>query len=138
MTTMATPTTKGCRSDDSVILPGWSVTLVGPSQYPRYTSAVKDGRPWVAQATDKAAKHHMNTTGTRSTAKLSRQKLETQNLKTCNFVGVYTHNLPSHLSSHLQCTSNFSSCHIRTYVRVGSRKLEIAKCKHPSTHAHNS
>ena len=66
MTTMITPTTKGWRCDDSTILPGWSVTLVGPCQYPRYTSAVKDGRPRVAQATDKAAKHHKNTTGTRS------------------------------------------------------------------------
>ena len=47
--------------------------LVGPGQYPRYTSAVKDGRPWVAQATDKAAKHRMTTTGTRSTPKLSQQ-----------------------------------------------------------------
>ena len=43
-------------------------------QYPRYTSAVKDGRPWVAQATDKAAKHHRNATGTRSTPILSPQK----------------------------------------------------------------
>ena len=56
-----TPTTKGCRSDVSIILPVRSVTLVGPWQYPRITSAVKDGRPWVASATHKAAKHHMNT-----------------------------------------------------------------------------
>ena len=62
MTTMTTPTTKGWRSDVSIILLGWSVTLVGPGQYPRYTSAVKDGRPCVAQATDKAARHHRNTT----------------------------------------------------------------------------
>ena len=46
---------------------------MGLGQYPRYTSAVKDGRPWVAQAADKAAKHHMNTTGTRSTPKLSQR-----------------------------------------------------------------
>ena len=71
MTTTTTPTTKGWRSDVSIILPGWSVTLVGSGQYPRYTSAVKDGRPWEAHATDKAAKRHMNTTGTRSTPKLS-------------------------------------------------------------------
>ena len=44
-------------------------------QYPRYTSAVKVGRPWVAQATDEAAKHHRNTTGTRSTPKFSQQLL---------------------------------------------------------------
>ena len=70
MTTMTTPTTRGWRSDVSIILPGWSVSLVDPGQYPRYTSAVKDGRPWVAQATEKAAKHHRNTTGTRPTPKL--------------------------------------------------------------------
>ena len=40
---------------------------MGPGQYPQYTSAVKDGRLWEAQATDKAAKHHRSTTGTRST-----------------------------------------------------------------------
>ena len=34
---------------------------MGSSQYSRYTSAGKDGRPWVAQATDKAAQHHRNT-----------------------------------------------------------------------------
>ena len=51
MTTMTTPTTKGC-SDVSIILPEWCVTLVGPGQCPRITSAVK--------------KH----TGTRSTPKL--------------------------------------------------------------------
>ena len=72
-TTMTTPSTKVCRSDDSIILLGWSVTLLNPSQYPRYTCAVKDGRPWVAQATDKAAKHNRNTAGTRSTPKLSHQ-----------------------------------------------------------------
>ena len=48
---------------------------MGPGQYPRYTIAVKDGRPWVAQATDKAAKQQRNTTGTRSTLKLSHQSL---------------------------------------------------------------
>ena len=69
MTTMTTPTTKG--SDDSIILLGWGVALVGPGQYPRYTSAIKDGRPWAANATDKAAEHHWNTTGTRSTPKFS-------------------------------------------------------------------
>ena len=68
MTTMTTPTIKGG-------LPGWSVSLVGPGEYPRYTSAVKDGTPWVAQATHKAAKHHRITTGTRSTAKLSHQNM---------------------------------------------------------------
>ena len=62
----ATPTSKGWRSDVSIILPGWSLTLVGPGQYPRYTSAVKDGRPWVAQATHKAAKHHKNTIYTKT------------------------------------------------------------------------
>ena len=67
--TMTTPTTKSSRSDVSIILPGWSVTLVGPRQYPRCASTVKDGRPWVA--TDKAAKHHRNTTGTGSTPKFS-------------------------------------------------------------------
>ena len=46
-------------------------SLVGPGQYPRYNSAVKEGRPWVAQATDKAARHHKNTTRIRSTPKLS-------------------------------------------------------------------
>ena len=35
-----TPTTKGRRSDVSIISLGWSVTL-GPSQYPRHTSATK-------------------------------------------------------------------------------------------------
>ena len=50
-----TPTTNGWHSDVSIILPGWSVTLVGPCQYPRYTSAAKDGRPWVAQATHRQA-----------------------------------------------------------------------------------
>ena len=49
---------KGWRSDVSIILLGWSVTLVGPSQYPRYTSAVKDG---TAQATHKAALHQPRT-----------------------------------------------------------------------------
>ena len=44
---------------------------MGLGHYPRYTSAVKDGRPWVAQATDNAAKHHGNTTGTRSTPTFS-------------------------------------------------------------------
>ena len=44
---------------------------MGPGQYPRYTSAAKDGRPWVAHVTDEAAKHHLNMTGTRSTPKLS-------------------------------------------------------------------
>ena len=66
MTSMTTPITKGCLSDLSIILPTWSVAQVGPGQYPRYTSAVKDGRPWVAQATDKAAKHHRNTTHTKT------------------------------------------------------------------------
>ena len=34
---------------------------MGPGQYPRYTSAVKDGRPWVAQRLTKP----QSTTGTR-------------------------------------------------------------------------
>ena len=71
MTTMTTPITKGWRSDDSIILPGWSVTPVGLGQYPRCTSAIKDGRSSAVQATDKDAKHHRSTTGTRSTQKLS-------------------------------------------------------------------
>ena len=49
---------------------------MGPGQYQRHTSALKDGRPWVAQATEKAAKHHMNTTRTRSTLKLSHHFFE--------------------------------------------------------------
>ena len=61
-----TPTTKGWRSDVSIILPGRSVTLVGPSHFPRYTSAVKDGKSWVAQASRKAAKHHKNTIYTKT------------------------------------------------------------------------
>ena len=94
MTMMTTPTTRGWRSNVSSILPGWSVTLVGPGQYPRYTSAAKDGKLWVAQATDKAAKHLLNTTGTRSTPKLSHQLqdllpypgLLVSTVDTCTFV----------------------------------------------------
>ena len=71
MTTMTTRTTKGWRSDDSIILLGCSVTLVGPGQYPRYTSAVKEREAVGSPATDKAAKHDRNTTGTRSTPKFS-------------------------------------------------------------------
>ena len=66
MATMTTPTTKGWRFDASIILLGWSVTLAGPGQHPRYTSAVKVGRPWVAQRLTMPP----NTTGTRSTPKL--------------------------------------------------------------------
>ena len=40
MTTMTTPTTKGWRSDVSIITLGWRVTLVGPGQHPRYSGAV--------------------------------------------------------------------------------------------------
>ena len=43
---------KGLALCGHIILPGCGCTLVGPGQYARDTSAVKDGRPWVAQ------KHH--------------------------------------------------------------------------------
>ena len=42
LTTTTTPTTQGWLSDVSATLPGWSITLVGPGQYPRYTSAVNE------------------------------------------------------------------------------------------------
>ena len=61
MKTITTPTTEGWLSDDSIILPGWNVTLVGPSRYPPYTRAVKDGRPCVSQELTKPP----STTGTR-------------------------------------------------------------------------
>ena len=61
MTTLTTPTTKGWRSDVSIILLGWSVTLVGLGQYPRFTSYVKDGRSWAAQRLTKPS----STTGAR-------------------------------------------------------------------------
>ena len=40
---------KGLPLCGHITLPGCVWTLVGPGQYPRHTSAVKDGWPWVAQ-----------------------------------------------------------------------------------------
>ena len=53
---------KGLALCGHTILPGCDCKLVGPGQYSRYTSAVKDGRPWVAK------KHH---TRLRADARLS-------------------------------------------------------------------
>ena len=82
MTTMTTPTTKGWRSD--VTLPGWSVTLVGPGEYHGTPAPSKDGRPWVAlgdgESRQAPQEHDRNTTGTRSTPKLSHQFLKMTNL----------------------------------------------------------
>ena len=86
MMTMMTPTTKGWRSDDPIILSGWSVTLVGPGQYPRYTSAVKDGKPWVAQRLTKPP----STTTTRQQHDLHQNFLNTvlQSIEeSCRFLG---------------------------------------------------
>ena len=82
LTTMTTPTSEGWRSGDSIILLGWSVTLVGPGTvHQRRQRREAVGSP----ATDRAAKHHRSTTGTRSASKLSQDEGSASNLRTSWF-----------------------------------------------------
>ena len=62
MTTMATPNKKVWHS----VHPAWVKRHAGPCQSPRYTSALKDVRPWIAQVTDNAAKHHRSAVCTKT------------------------------------------------------------------------
>ena len=54
------------------------IALVGPSLYSRYTSAVKDGRPWVAQ------KHHRRLQAADATQLQFTKKKVYGNSLTCN------------------------------------------------------